>query len=192
MVLQAHTLGIIMGLIFAAGIGMPMFMVWHRPRAPKADTRSRRKAAAGCRLLVPIVEGIPSEQPMELAARLTPNRDAELVLVYVIVVPYELNLDAPLPEVDQAANESLDLAHAIAKEHGYPTRMYIVRQRNAAEGILQVARDERVDAIVLEMDADARVLAEWRKTSAEILRRSACEVIVDKVPVAARPIATAA
>lgn len=192
MIMQAHLLGAIMGIIFVAAIGMPLFLVWHKGSAAKAYGPRRQLRPKGCKLLVPITDAMPAEWPMELARRLRWNQSVELLLVYVIVVPFTLNLDAPLPELDRAANEALDRAHAIAEKHGHRPRLYLVRQRNAAEGILQVARDEQVDAIVLEVGAAGSLPADWRRTGAEILSRSECEVIVDKVPATRQPIAAPA
>lgn len=189
---QANPLGILLGLIFVSSIGVLFFWMFRVPPiTPLSVVKVHRSIQAVRRILVPVGETITSERGVELACRLGHAKGLEIILAHVIVVPYTLSLNAPLPEQDKRAREALDTGVFIAKEHTCLTRTRIVRHRNLADGILQVAREEQVDAIILSVGLKTRLPGEWGRTGAEILQRAECEVIVDKVPISAQPIALA-
>ncbi len=185
----ANPLGILLAAVFFSSMAILFFWMFHVPPVlPLPVIKVRGSIEALHKLLVPVVEAIPSERAVELACRLGNGRKAELVLVHVIVVPYTLPLAAPMPEREKTAQETLELGNVIARRHGNHAQMRIVRHRSAAEGVLQVANEEQVDAIVLGVGVKTRVPGEWGRTSQEILRRANCEVIVDKVPLVAQPL----
>lgn len=140
------------------------------------------------RLLVPIIKDIPSERAVELGCHLAHDTHAELILVHVIVVPYALSLDAPLPTEEVVARDNIEQACAIAVQFGCEPQTIVLRHRSAAEGILHLARQEQVDAIILGADVKERVPGEWGKTCMEILHHAECEVIVDKAPQVSEPL----
>ncbi len=186
---QANPLGILLAASFATSMGILFFWMFHVPPAlPLPVIQVRGSVEAVHKILIPIVEALPSERAVELACRLGNGKKAELVLVHVIVVPYTLPLGAPLPEREKTARETLELGSVIARRYGNQVQTRIVRHRSAVEGVLQVANEEQVDAIVLGFGVKTRVPGEWSKTSQEILSRAKCEVIVDKVQLVARPL----
>ena len=191
--IQLHPLGITLAVIFASSMGILFFWMFHVPPAlPLSVIKVRGSVEALHRILVPIVEAISSERAVELACRLGNGKQAELVLVHVIVVPYALPLSAPIPEREKLAEEALELGSVIARRYGNHVHSHVIRHRNAAAGVLQVAEDEKVDAIVLGVGVKTRMPGEWGKTSEEILRRASVEVIVDKVPLPAQSIVAGA
>lgn len=139
-------------------------------------------------MLVPIVQDIPSERPVELGCHLAHDTHAELLLVRVIVVPHALSLDAPMPTQEIVAREDIEQACATAVQFGCQPRTYILRHRSAAEGILHMAAQEQVDAIILGADVKERVPGEWGRTCMKLLHHAQCEVIVDKPPQQGEPI----
>jgi nucleotide-binding universal stress UspA family protein len=190
---QAHPLGILLGLIFVSAVGMLFFWMFRvPPHVPLPVVKVHRSVDRVRKVLVPLVEAIPSERAVELACRLGHDQAAELILVHVIVVPYTLSLNAPMPAQDKMAQEALELGCMIAKRHACRARTRIIRHRSAAEGILRLARQEQVDAIVLGVGVKTRIPGEWGRTSSEILHRAECEVIIDKVPISAQPMEQAA
>ncbi len=193
MTADVHPLGAFLAVAFVSSMGTLFFWMFHVPPAlPLSVVKVHGSVDAVHKIVVPIVEAMPSERAVELACRMGNGKKAELVLVHVIVVPYTMPLDAPLPEREQAARAALDLGSLIAHRHGCHVQTRIVRHRNAAEGILQTTREVQADAILLGIGLKSRVPGEWGKTSEEILRRAECEVFLDKVPIAARPIALGA
>ncbi len=186
---QARSLGILLGLSFLSAIGTLLFWMFQAPlHLPLPVVKVQRSVDRVRKVLVPLVEAIASERAVELACRLGHDQAAELILVHVIVVPYTLSLNAPMPAQDKVAHEVLQLGCMIARRHACQARTQVIRHRNAAEAILELARQERVDAIVLGVGVKRRIPGEWGRTSSEILNRAECEVIIDKVPIAAQPI----
>jgi nucleotide-binding universal stress UspA family protein len=182
-----------LGLVFVTSIGALFFWMFRVPPAlPLPVVKVHRSLQAIHKILVPIVEAIPSERAVELACRLGHDQKADLVLVHVIVVPHTLDLNAAMPDRERIAHEAIELGCMIAERVGCRAHTRILRHRNAADGILRVAREEQVDAIVLGVTDHPRVPGEWGKTSIEILHRAPCEVVVDRVPVAAQPLTLAA
>ncbi|MDH5314435.1 MAG: amino acid permease, partial [Actinomycetota bacterium] len=70
------------------------------------------------RILVAIVPGRPSDDALDVALRLAAERRARVIALSVVEVPLELPLDAPLPELEAAANHELDEAVALGDTYG--------------------------------------------------------------------------
>jgi len=188
MIAQINPFGILLGLVFAIAIGASFFwMLRVAPATPLPVARGRRPVEKVAKILVPIVDAMPPERAVELACRWANIKKGELVLVRVVVLPDILSLNVPMPEEDKAASQSLNLAYEVAERHGCRAHMYLVHHRNMAEGILQVARKEQVNAIMLGLGTPARMPGEWRQTGFDIMRRAECEVFVDQVPLAVQP-----
>jgi nucleotide-binding universal stress UspA family protein len=185
--------GILLGLSFIALTGGVFFWMFRLPpRRPRAVAKGHGSVEAPPRILVPIVDAITSERAVELACRLRSGQKVDLVLVHVIEVPDTLPLDVMMPDSDDIGREALEMGRVIARRYGCNTRAYIVHHRHTAQGILQVANEENVDAIVLSDGVrESPVSRAWGKTNAEILRSANCEVFLDEVPKVARPIALA-
>jgi len=159
------------------------------PSLPLPVIQVRHSVSALRKIVVPIGETIPSERAVELACRLGHDQKADLVLVHVINVPYSMSLDTPLPEQEKAANRVLKIGCQIAEGFGIHARTRLVRQRHVADGVLQIAREEQADAIILGVGIKTRVPGmDWGRTTADLLQRAPCEVIVDKVPMSAETI----
>jgi nucleotide-binding universal stress UspA family protein len=179
---ELNPLGIFLAAVFMSSMGLLFFWMFRVPPAlPLPAAKVHRS-----------VEAITSQRAVELACRLGNGKKADLVLVHIIFVPHMLPLDAPIPEREKKAQEARTLGCTVAQRYGNHARTRIVRHRNAAEGILRLADEEKVDAIVLGVGIKSRVPGEWGKTGEEILRRANCEVLIDQVPMAAKPVASPA
>src|SRR5512142_2494534 len=107
--IQVHPLGVGLAAVFAGSMGLLFFWMFRVPPAlPLPVVKVRGSVEAVHKILVPIVEAIPSERAVELACRVGNGHGAELVLVHVIVVPYALPLSAPMPEREKVAEEALE------------------------------------------------------------------------------------
>ena len=188
---QLHPMGILLGLVFVFAVGsLFVWMFRVPPVLPLPVVKVRHSLQAIHKILVPVGETIPSQRAVELACRLGHDQKAELVLVHVITVPFTLSLDAALPVKEKEAHQALELASVIANQYGLHTHTRILRDRHAANGVLRVAQEEEVDAIVLGVGIKRRTPgSDWGQTTAEIVTRALCEVIVDKVPMEAQPFA---
>ncbi len=125
------------------------------------------------------------EHTAELASHLCEGGCGELVLAYPIVVPQALSLDAPLPDQETAAREAIERGRRGLAGRDCPSKVRIVRNRRAADAILDLAREEHVSIIVLGLHLRQNVPPDYdpaKSAEVEILRRAECEVIVDREP----------
>jgi len=135
------------------------------------------------RVLVPMKLGAIGEEMVATAVALAGEREARVDAVYVILVPLEHPLDAPLPEQEQAAAESLAEAVLLGEEHGVPVETVTVRSRSIGRAIVDQAAERDADLIVLGSSP------RWRRQSAffsptvdYVLRHAPCEVLVVAFP----------
>jgi len=188
---MVHTtsLGILLGTIFVVSVSS--LLIWMF-RVPKGSTLSAAKAfsslSAVHKVLVSITDAFPSERAIGLGCRIGQEQGAEMVLLNVIVIPYSMALDDPAPEEEKRAEKALEMGAAIAQRYGYKVTKRTIRHRSIPDGILHVAAEEDVDAIILGVGVKSRTSSQWGKTSLEIMRRATCEVIVDKVPLEEEPL----
>jgi nucleotide-binding universal stress UspA family protein len=181
-------LGIILAAVFFVSVAGLMIWMFHvPPRSTMPVAKAFRSLSAVHKFLVPITDAFPSERAIGLGCRLGQG-DAEMILLNVILVPFTMALDTPLPAEESRAERTLELGADIAKKYGYTVRKRIIRHRSIPEGILHIAEEEGVDAIVLGVGVKTRAAVPWGKTSLELMRRATCEVIVDKVPFEEEPI----
>ncbi len=131
---------------------------------------------------------IHAERAAELACHLCEGRDATLIFVYPIIVPLALPLDASLPDQEHDARDAIERGMFVASQRGCNAQARVVRHRHTADAVLELARVERVEKIVLGVHLNLNVLRDYDSAETveeEILRRAECEVIVDREPIAA-------
>ena len=153
------------------------------PQVPYAVVKARQSVSALHRLLVPATEDGACERVVELACRLGEAQKAEIVLAYVVEVPFTLSLNTPMPTEEARGQEMLRTAQFIVEQHGLPVKTQIIPHRQSWGGILHVARQEMVDAIIMGIGAGRPGQTEgMNRTAQEVLKRAECEVILDKAP----------
>ncbi|MGQ9625820.1 MAG: universal stress protein [Anaerolineae bacterium] len=179
-----HPMGIFLATIFVASMGFLFFWMFRVPPAvPREVAAVRRSVAAMQRILVPVSGKMASERAVELACRLGEAQKAEIVLAYIMEVPFTLSLDAPVPVEEAKGQEALRTARFIVEQHGLPVKTKLIPHRYAWSGILDLAREEIADAIVMGVGArHPGPREEIGRTIQEVLRRAECEVILDKMP----------
>jgi len=180
-----HPLGIVLATIFVASMASLFYWMFRVPRVlPREVAAVRHSVAALQRILVPVSGKIASERAVELACRLGEAQKSEIVLAYVVEVPFTLSLDAPLPREEAKGQEALQVARIIVEQHGLPARTKIMPHRYASAGILRLAKEEMADAIVMGIGAGKPGLREGLgRTCQEVLQQALCEVIVDRAAV---------
>lgn len=180
-----NPIGVFLAIIFVASMGLLFFWMFRvPPQVPREVAVVRRSVAAMQRIMVPVSGRIASERAVELACRLGETQKAEIILAYIVEVPFTLSLDASVPTEEAKGEEALSTARFIVEQHGLPVRTKIVPHRYAWGGILHLAREEMVDAIVMNVGTGRPGQADGMgRTAQEVLKRAECEVILDKVPV---------
>jgi nucleotide-binding universal stress UspA family protein len=99
---------------------------------------------------------------------------ARVVALLPLEVPLSLPLATPLPEQEALARETLTRARSIGLVYAVELDARLVRTRSAGEAIVDAARREHADSIVLSMPRGGRVgaVAEF------VLRNAPCRVLV--------------
>jgi nucleotide-binding universal stress UspA family protein len=167
-------------VIFMANLFRWMFRV--PPHLPYVVVKARHSVSALRRILVPVGERLASSRAVELACRLGEAQKAEIILVYVIEVPFTLSLNAPLASEQAKGEEILNIAGEIVGHHGLPAQMKVIPHRTEWGGILRMAREEAVDAIVMNAGTGPGAMEGVGRAANELLKRAECEVILDKAP----------
>lgn len=179
-----NPVGITLALVFIVVMSLLFRWMFHTP--PLLAHRVvmvRRSVSSLRRILVPTIDHPASERAVELACRLAGPQRAEIVLTYIIEVPFILPLDAPMPEAQQRAEQALADANQIVALHGLKARSRTLPARNAGDGIIRVAKEEGADIIVLSLPPQRWPRGGVIGSTAEILlRRAPCEVLLDKMP----------
>ena len=135
------------------------------------------------RVLVPMKLGPIGEEMVATAVALGTERGARVDALFVIVVPLDQELDAPLFELEEQAAASLAEATLLGEENGVLVEPIGVRARAIGQAIVETAAERGADVIVLGSSP------RWRRQSAffsptvdYVLRHSPCEVLVVAFP----------
>jgi len=177
-----HPIGIVLAIAFVASMGLLFFWMFRVPRpVPHEVAVVRRSVGALQRIVVPVSGRTISERAVELACRLGEAQKAEIILTYVIEVPFTLALGTPVPSEEAKGEQALRTARFIVEQHGLPVRARLIPHRYAWAGILDVSQEEHADAIVMAAGAGQPGPQEvLGRTAVEVVRRAPCEVIVSK------------
>jgi nucleotide-binding universal stress UspA family protein len=177
-----NPIGLLIAVGFTVGLaGTLGWMLRVPPPAPRGATSTVRSVESIRKVLVPILDLGASVRAVELAARLNQGHKAEMVIVYV----HEIPLQAPLamPEKDPRIQRALDAAAFIATQHNLEPRTRINVARQAGHRIVEIAREENVDLIVMGISLTNRPNeGPLGRIAEHVVRNAPCEVIVDRVP----------
>jgi nucleotide-binding universal stress UspA family protein len=176
-------LGITLAVAFTVGLaGTLGWMLRVPPPAPRGATSTVRSVQSIRKVLVPIIDLGASVRAVELAARLNQGHKAEMVIVYVHEIPLQAPLAMPEP-VDPKIQRALDAAAFIAMQHAIEPRTKVNVARQAGHRIVEIAREEGVDLIVIGISHVNRPNEGTLGRIAEhVMRNAPCEVVVDRVP----------
>jgi basic amino acid/polyamine antiporter, APA family len=169
-------------------LGLALYLVVRR-RAHLgllAEVETGQQLPAGAefrRVLVPMKLGPIGEEMVATAIALAKEREARVDALFVIVVPLDKELDAPLYELEEQAAASLAEAVLLGEENGVPVEPVTVRARSLGRAITEQAVALGSDLIVVGSSP------RWRRQSAffsptvdYLLRSAPCEVLVVAFP----------
>jgi basic amino acid/polyamine antiporter, APA family len=100
-------------------------------------------------ILVPVSRSPESEEALVAAARLAAERGATIAAVRVLEVPFELPIDAALPEEEEEADVLLDEARALVEGYGVRAVPRLVRARRAGPAIVEEAAHRNAELVVV-------------------------------------------
>ena len=172
------------GAAFAsvAAVSATLWWMLHPPKT-KAEIAAKRaertlKEQLGT-VIVAFSSEIRSEHMMALAARLTRGQQCELLAIYIVEVPFTLPTNAVMEEEDREALDELASAEAIAKSQGVDVRTEIVHQRETAQAVLDVAKRERADLIIMGSYREGKYTgAPLGRDIEQIAANAKCDVLI--------------
>ena len=138
---------------------------------------------AYARILVPLKLGPIGEEVLATAVKLAEERSCAVEVLHVIRVPYELSLDAELPERERQAQESLAEVRELAVEHGVELESRVVRARSLGKAIVEEASARNADLVILGSAPRWRRQSRFFSPTVDyVLRKAPCEVMVVTYP----------
>ncbi len=138
----------------AAGL---CFYVWYRKRQQLPATGRVQIA----KLTLPDYKEVPvkkilvavarplSNEKVQFAAKLAKSHGAHLTALHIIEIPPSLPLDTFFPEKLSVADSIMEQAQAVGREYEIPVDAQIQQAREAGETIVEIAKDNKYDLIVL-------------------------------------------
>ena len=116
---------------------------------------------------------------MALAAKLAHGARSELLAIYVLEVPFTLPPDAQMPDEERIAFDALGAAEALAQKSGVSLHTEVVRARNTAQAVLDVAKRERANLIVIGSYREGKYTgAPLGSEIEEVAARAKCDVLI--------------
>jgi nucleotide-binding universal stress UspA family protein len=103
------------------------------------------------RILVPLAGTSVDPEVIRVAIALGKPAKAEIVAIYVIEVRWNLPLDAVLDPESERGEAVLEGAVKVAEQTGAHITTELVQAREAAAAIIDTAREQKSDLIVLGM-----------------------------------------
>lgn len=179
---HAHLLGTVISITFVILLALVFRWMFRVPPLVPYEVAHIRQTVNRLRtIVVPVIASMASERAVELACRLSEPQRANILLVGVVEVPLSLPLDATMPAQHQSAEAAIEVGAQICQQHELSFERIRLPARSAWEGIVRVAREHDADLIVMGLDNRQRIPGEeLSRNVAQVVRRAACEVLVDR------------
>jgi nucleotide-binding universal stress UspA family protein len=180
--INISTEGLSAALATFLAVTLTLWWMLHPPKT-KADIAAKNaertlREQLGT-VIVVFSSEIHSEHMMVLASRLARGQKSELLAVYVIEVPFTLPTNAVMEEEDRVALDALASAEAIGKRNGVEVRTEVVHHRQTAQAVLDVAKRERADLIILGSYREGKYTgAPLGRDIEQIAANAKCDVLV--------------
>ena len=135
------------------------------------------------RILVPMKLGPIGEEVIATAIKLAEEQGATVSALHVVCVPLDKSVDAPMFDAEERAEASLAEAKLLASEHGVTVEGSVVRSRSIGEAIVEEARRQGVDLIVMGSAPRWRRQSRFFSPTVDyVLRHAPSEVMVIAYP----------
>jgi nucleotide-binding universal stress UspA family protein len=148
-----------------------------------ADEHVLPPEAEFSRILVPMKLGEIGEEMVATAVKHAEDGRAVVEAVYVIKVPLDQPLDAPLFDLEEQAAASLAEAAALGRDHGVEIICRTVRARALGDAIVEAAAENGSDLIVMGSSPRWRRQSRFFSPTVDyVLRKSSAEVLIVAFP----------
>jgi nucleotide-binding universal stress UspA family protein len=174
--------GLLIAVMIGVAIGSTLWWMLHPPTT--LVQRIARKATSDLSTMVGSVivvfsEEIASTHMLALAAKLARGERSELLVVYVLEVPYSLPPDATMEAEERAALDTLGAAETIANQTDVSLRTEIIKSRSTKQAVLDLAKREKANLIILGSYREGKYTgAPLSRTIEEIAADAKCDVLI--------------
>jgi APA family basic amino acid/polyamine antiporter len=121
---------------------------------------------------------------LQMATQLAFEHKAFVTAIYVIEVPFSVSFNTPLIDKMQEGELALKQAEAVAREKGVKIQTKLIRSRSIPQTILDLAKEENADVIILSGHLHKPGLFNNKKeVISEILKQARCRVYVSYAPI---------
>jgi basic amino acid/polyamine antiporter, APA family len=136
------------------------------------------------RILVPLKLSEIGEEVLATAVKLAQEHGARVEAAHVIRVPMDRKLEGPLEvEETKRALEAVEEARDLGAELGVEVEGEVIRARSIGEAIVEKAREDDVDLVVLGSAARWRRQSRFFSPTVDyVLRHAPCQVMVVAYP----------
>jgi nucleotide-binding universal stress UspA family protein len=177
-----HLTGIITAFGIIVLITATLYWMLHPP-ADKAERAAREAEVELDQMIGSIIvvfsQDIHSEHMTLLAARLARRERTELLAAYVIEVPHTLPLTAEMETEHRIALDSLATAEAIGRKNDVEVHTEIVRSRQVAQGVLELAKQKDARLIVMGSYREGKYAGAPLAREIEVITANAtCDVLI--------------
>jgi APA family basic amino acid/polyamine antiporter len=139
--------------------------------------------ATFARIVVPMKLGDIGEEMIATAVKLAQDSSSIVVALHVIRVPLELPLDAPMDEDEERAEASIAEAKLLGADLGVKVKGSIVRARSLGQAIVEEAKKEDADLIVMGSSPRWRRQSRFFSPTVDyVLKTAPCEVLIVAFP----------
>ncbi|MSQ36867.1 MAG: hypothetical protein EXR61_00950 [Chloroflexi bacterium] len=155
------------------------FATWRRTRRRRSVQRTKLALLMQIRrMLVAISGAVIDPDVVSLAATIARPTKAEIRIVHVIEVPWNLALDAVLETALERGEALLSAAAKVAQSTGVKVEIELLQAREAAAAIVDTARERRSDLIILGMPYRRRLGKVYiGRTVQSVYTRARCAVL---------------
>src|SRR5215217_837361 len=136
-------------------------------------------------VLVHVGDGVYDEQTVATAVKLAARKRRGIHVLVTITVPNALDIDAPMPEAEAAADSIIDQARLQGggRVSGHWEK---VRAGQAGRRIIEEAQDMRAAAVVMTLPRRISGQSVFGNTIETVLAERPCRVIIESLPPAKR------
>jgi basic amino acid/polyamine antiporter, APA family len=190
--------GLVLYVVYRSREGLSL---WRRVEVPAEKLTYEPEVTYG-EILVPVFGEDLDDDIVSTAGQLASERDPEgrgaaIEVIYVLVVPMSLPLDAPLPmQRLEDAQAALERAKRVGEEYeGVEVETTLVRGRTVGSAIVEEARRRQVEAIVIGAEPPSPIKGggvlggiagarprELGSVTAYVLEKAPCRVLVTAPP----------
>jgi nucleotide-binding universal stress UspA family protein len=180
--LHVTVAGALAAIFIAGAVGATLWWMLHPPvsyvQRMAAEAESELERMVGS-LIVVFSPEIDSSHMMALAVKLARGERSELLVLYIIEVPYTLPPDAEMPFEERTALDALGAAETIANKSNVAIRTETIKARSTKQAVLDVAKREKAHLIILGSFREGKYIgAPLGRTIEEIAADAKCDVLI--------------